>query len=468
MKKNLLKETTGVPRPILFWVDHFSEIIIDLLEEMIIDDDFTEFPMTYINSDGDEVKESAYGVGYDITSDYSKKRILKKLNHTSIDDLVQDPKFRGFPLLDFETSLDLVLVPDEVYDIEFKKTPYDSVEGSHASYTGDEMIGNINGVDVFINQIFTFKIYLPVSVKNNFNKNQIKSYIRPVINHELLHAYETYRRYLLNEDPFQGQETFLNMALNVINPKIKNDLNHFFYLLYLHLYFEMNARISQLYQEMIERGVSNKEEFLNVLYNSKSWQEANSLIDFDAEKYLNTLNIEEVKKFTKDWDVTLQILNAKIKQQGVYKGKYMEPVPAKAKENPYFFFKFFEKRFKEKGESFKRKAYRLYDIVTNPSVMTENLQQEINCTACGHSWEVEPGDDNPYLCHMCGYDVLEKKYNKEELNDFWANRLVEKWSKKYKKSINCSNPKGFSQKAHCAARRKRKAGQKTKSKSPFN
>ena len=23
------------------------------------------------------------------------------------------------------------------------------------------------------------------------------------------------------------------------------------------------------------------------------------------------------------------------------------------------------------------------------------------------------------------------------------------WSEKYKKSINCSNPKGFSQKAHC-------------------
>ena len=32
--------------------------------------------------------------------------------------------------------------------------------------------------------------------------------------------------------------------------------------------------------------------------------------------------------------------------------------------------------------------------------------------------------------------------------------VVEKWSKKYKKSINCSNPKGFSQKAHCASRKK--------------
>ena len=33
--------------------------------------------------------------------------------------------------------------------------------------------------------------------------------------------------------------------------------------------------------------------------------------------------------------------------------------------------------------------------------------------------------------------------------------IVEKWSAKYKKSINCNNPKGFSQKAHCAGRKKK-------------
>ena len=32
---------------------------------------------------------------------------------------------------------------------------------------------------------------------------------------------------------------------------------------------------------------------------------------------------------------------------------------------------------------------------------------------------------------------------------------VEGWSKKYKRSINCNNPKGFSQKAHCAGRKKK-------------
>ena len=37
------------------------------------------------------------------------------------------------------------------------------------------------------------------------------------------------------------------------------------------------------------------------------------------------------------------------------------------------------------------------------------------------------------------------------------NEVTEKkWSQKYKKSIDCNNPKGFSQKAHCAGRKKRK------------
>ena len=37
------------------------------------------------------------------------------------------------------------------------------------------------------------------------------------------------------------------------------------------------------------------------------------------------------------------------------------------------------------------------------------------------------------------------------------------WSKKYKDSINCSNPKGFSQKAHCASKKKMAGGGLAKS-----
>ena len=34
------------------------------------------------------------------------------------------------------------------------------------------------------------------------------------------------------------------------------------------------------------------------------------------------------------------------------------------------------------------------------------------------------------------------------------------WSEKYKRSIDCNNPKGFSQKAHCAGRKIRKENMK--------
>lgn len=36
----------------------------------------------------------------------------------------------------------------------------------------------------------------------------------------------------------------------------------------------------------------------------------------------------------------------------------------------------------------------------------------------------------------------------------FRNYLDEKWSLKYKRSIDCDNPKGFSQKAHCQGRKK--------------
>lgn len=41
--------------------------------------------------------------------------------------------------------------------------------------------------------------------------------------------------------------------------------------------------------------------------------------------------------------------------------------------------------------------------------------------------------------------------------DISADYLEEKWSEKYKRSINCANPRGFSQRAHCAGRKKNEA-----------
>jgi hypothetical protein len=45
-------------------------------------------------------------------------------------------------------------------------------------------------------------------------------------------------------------------------------------------------------------------------------------------------------------------------------------------------------------------------------------------------------------------------YQDRENQPIGEDYVEEKWSQKYKSSINCDSPKGFSQRAHCAGRKK--------------
>ena len=72
------------------------------------------------------------------------------------------------------------------------------------------------------------------------------------------------------------------------------------------------------------------------------------------------------------------------------------------------------------------------------------------------AWESAGGIGFKHKDHK--FERTAKKLKAEIEESFQSlvrNYLEEKWSAKYKKSINCSNPKGFSQKAHCAGRKKK-------------
>ena len=53
-----------------------------------------------------------------------------------------------------------------------------------------------------------------------------------------------------------------------------------------------------------------------------------------------------------------------------------------------------------------------------------------------------------------GYGIFTGDSGEGEGGGVEESQLDEKWSEKYKRSINCSNPKGFSQRAHCQGRKK--------------
>ena len=59
-------------------------------------------------------------------------------------------------------------------------------------------------------------------------------------------------------------------------------------------------------------------------------------------------------------------------------------------------------------------------IIINESQFKKLVGENIKCK-CGHSWKNEKNDKQPYLCHICGWDHKSRKYNDDELFNFWKN-----------------------------------------------
>ena len=74
-----------------------------------------------------------------------------------------------------------------------------------------------------------------------------------------------------------------------------------------------------------------------------------------------------------------------------------------------------------------------------------NTGEKHECGSCDGTG-IDTHDDECPECGGKGW-VRDKESSKKK-------GVAEEWSQKYKKSINCSHPKGFSQKAHCAGKQK--------------
>ena len=95
-------------------------------------------------------------------------------------------------------------------------------------------------------------------------------------------------------------------------------------------------------------------------------------------------------------------------------------------------------------QEFKRWAKPIAQMGPGQEAVMKDLQTDINLP-----FALQYDKDNNEL-DLIAKTVMRKKDFKTPNREF----PVEGWSAKYKKSINCSNPKGFSQKAHCAGKKK--------------
>lgn len=386
----------GVPKAVDFWVDAFSYIVVGIAKGLLDSEEIEETDIDYDDPEnGEHVVDKAYRLVNQMDGKKVMEWVLKLNNYSDLKDLLNDPNFSTFPMYKPSITLTLMFYPDKLWNAEFKNKEY--IEAYHGWQPETLKLAKLGGSNVvFTGQEFGFKAYLPHSWLENLDVEKFRKTLKSVIAHEMTHAYEIYNRYKRNGDPFMGRGTILNAAAKMMKDIKYPQWNSFLHLIYLHLSFEINARITQFYYTLKKEGVKSKEEFMTELKKSGIWKEIKGLETFNAEDFMKSftqkkLGFEEIltdigrqaarekrgmapirnvgnteenmKHLINGWDITLQGLNKEIAGMGLYKNKFMDVVPQKAKENPLVFFKFFEKRFHKSAKSFKRKILRLASLV---------------------------------------------------------------------------------------------------------
>lgn len=399
-KKELLNEIMGVPKAIDFWVDIFSIIITGVIKSVVDNDEIEFSDVNYEDDDGNEVEDTAYRGRTMMDGKEVMNWVMKIAGYSDRKKLLQDPKFKLLPIYNPTIQTTVYFLPQKIYEIQFNQGDNDFVSASHSFDASKKSLSKIGKNEILVNQNFGFEIYLTVKDMEKFDSGKIRKMLKSAIGHELTHCYEMYNRLKTSGDPYQGRESMLNVATRMMDDFKYPSWGDFLHLVYLHLGFEINARVAQIYYDLKDSDIKTTEDFMGYLKKTSAYKEAEMLENFDAKQFIENFQIrgldffemledtakqnareknklpgiylkrtpeESMTHLIEGWNIFLQEMSEYLNKNGLYKGKLMELVPQSAMKDPYVFFKFFEKRFHKKAERFKRKMYRVASLLKDKS-----------------------------------------------------------------------------------------------------
>ena len=325
----------GVPRAVDFWVENFALVLTGLAKGIIMSDELESSDITYKNAEGEEVNDEAFRGMTGMNGQEFTNYVIQLSDYSSLKELIKDPRFKQFPLYNPRIRLTLYFLPEEIFNLQFGSimNKSDFVEASHGFDASDPKLIKLGGDNlVLTKQEFTFQVYLKIEDLDNFNESEFKKILKPVIGHELTHAYE-----IINEIKSSSVWKEITMLENF---NAENFVKSFKTPEGLNLFSVMNDLGKQL--ERQSQGLPS----IGIKKTPK----------------------EGMTHLIAGWDYVLQKLNRSLGDDPAYKGKLMDMVPQKAKEDPYQFFKFFEDRFHKKAKNFKRKVLRLAPLVLDKNL----------------------------------------------------------------------------------------------------
>ena len=384
-KKELLKEVMGVPKVLNPWIKSFTKVIINNLEKQ--DNWHDEGPVTYNNSEGEMVNDTALRM---LDLEIPGKEVMEEMvtlnGFSNMKEFLNSEMFKNLPLWRPDIKYTIIGVPEELYTLE-------SLGGRTQASIGSE--SNQQFSKLGKNKVYpNVKLNLETMVDKEDPLNNFEKEIKSTIAHELLHVFQQTKQLEKGNPSHFGKEMALNSILQIpLVSELQIDWwNYFLNLVYLHLSFEVNARVSQIYYQLEDKDIESTEDFLKEVKKTSVWNQMERLEKFDAESFIKGFKLpnstdnpfemledifkktelttkgvnikseeEALKSLMKLWSDSLMIGNKGMKQLGL--DITMDDLPKSVKQTPLIFFKFFEKRFHKKAKKWKKKLYRIASLL---------------------------------------------------------------------------------------------------------
>ena len=212
--------------------------------------------------------------------------------------------------------------------------------------------------------------------------SEIKPYAESILFHELTHVYEFYKR-ILSSTAKPNFEQVANLTQMLNKMGAVDDWDELMFMIYLHLSFELNARISEVYGLLRNKTISSKEEFVDFLKTSRAFSYAKRLNNFSAKKFIDDFDVpvdtvDRIREYdgkkTSLYEIKIVVLEQLIQNWSVTYEDFLKDLSVddtlkipnlspKVTSSPENFLKFWEKRFNKAGNDSIRKISRLYSLI---------------------------------------------------------------------------------------------------------
>ena len=180
--------------------------------------------------------------------------------------------------------------------------------------------------------------------------------------------------------------------------------------------------------------------------NEEEWVDMSQ--DVEAESDFSKMDLESIPEFQELVDI--------FKNDKELANYYRERLGMNVNES-YKYYDYGDNKKEITKSDYRKRKLATYTVATLVSAIVGYLMGTMAQDQVLEAALIAAGMGGPLvgaLSSEVGREKVDDKTSDYETSVDNEEPLSERWSQKYKRSIDCSNPKGFSQRAHCQGRKK--------------